>query len=116
MGLHESDFDGAVTVSAFERDWNGFLADCGPAPLVAAWNQTTLDVLGAATGRAASRVSLKCAYRSARGGGSGSLDEVSARENVRPRRYPFRGRAAERLARAVAIAEDLNRTAELDAT
>lgn len=111
MGLGGADFEGAVSVDSFEREWSEFLERCGPRPLVAAWNQTTLDVLAAATGGAPSRVSLKSAYRSARGGGSGSLDDVVLRENVRATAFPFRGRAAVRLARAVAIARDLNENA-----
>lgn len=116
MRLDESDFESAVSIIDFEGDWNRFLRDCGPSPLVAAWNQTTLDLLGNVTRCAPSRVSLKCAYRSAHGGGSGSLDDVAARDNVRTRTFPFRGRAAERLARAVAVAEDLNRMARGHAT
>jgi DTW domain-containing protein len=111
MGLGAADFDAAVSVERFERDWTAFLETCGPRPLVAAWNQTTLDVLANTTGGAPSRVSLKSAYRSARGGGSGSLDEVAAREEVRTQSLAFRGRAAVRLARAVAIARDLNENA-----
>jgi DTW domain-containing protein YfiP len=111
MGLGTPDFDEAVSVDRFERDWEEFLDTCGPRPLVAAWNQTTLDVLATTTGGAPSRVSLKSAYRSARGGGSGSLDDVAAREKIRAPTFAFRGRAAVRLARAVAIARDLNENA-----
>jgi hypothetical protein len=56
----------------------------------------------------ASRVSLKSAYRNLRGGGSGSLDEVVAHEGLNPAPLAFRGRAAIRGARAVAIARHLN--------
>jgi DTW domain-containing protein YfiP len=111
MGLGTADFEAAVTVDRFERDWAAFLETCGPRPLVAAWNQTTLDVLANTTGGAPSRVSLKSAYRSARGGGSGSLDDVAAREKIGAASFAFRGRAAVRLARAVAIARDLNENA-----
>jgi hypothetical protein len=111
MGLGDSDFDSAVTIDRFERDWTEFLETCGPRPLVAAWNQTTLDVLATTTRGTPSRVSLKSAYRSARGGGSGSLDDVVLRERVSAPRFAFRGRAAVRLARAVAVARDLNENA-----
>lgn len=111
MGLGTADFEAAVSVDRFERDWAAFLETCGPRPLVAAWNQTTLDVLANTTGGAPSRVSLKSAYRSARGGGSGSLDDVAAREEIGAPSLAFRGRAAVRLARAVAIARDLNENA-----
>jgi DTW domain-containing protein YfiP len=116
MGLGDADFENAVSVESFERDWSHFLETCGPRPLVAAWNQTTLDVLASATRGMPSRVSLKGAYRSARGGGSGSLDDVALRERVRAPKFTFRGRAAVRLARAVAIARDLNQNARGHAT
>lgn len=111
MQLDESDFEAAVSAGAFARDWAEFLRSCGPSPLVAAWNQTTLDVLARTTGGFPSRVSLKSAYRSAKGGGSGSLDDVVEREKITARPMAVRGRAALRLARAVAIAESLNRGA-----
>ena len=111
MELDEADFSSAVSARAFERDWRAFLDACRPPPLVAAWNQATLDVLATTTGHTRSRVSLKGAYRSARGGGSGSLDDVAAREKLGAPSFPFHGRAALRLAHAVAVAHDLNRTA-----
>jgi DTW domain-containing protein YfiP len=109
MRLREEDFDGGADVPSFVRRWAEFLARSGPLPIVAAWNQSTLDLLATTTGTVASRVALKSAYRSLRGGGSGSLDEVARAERVVEAPLPFRGRAAERVARAVAVSELLHR-------
>jgi hypothetical protein len=110
MGLHPQDFAGAVNLAQFRRDVGEFL-DSQPGALIAAWNQTSLDLLAHALGQPPSRLSLKSAYRSVKGGGSGSLDEVTAREGLDPTPLGLRGRAGIRLARAVAIARLLNRLA-----
>jgi hypothetical protein len=115
MQLRVSDFESAVDEGSLVRDFDAFLASLGGAPLVAAWNQTTLDLFAAATGRPPSRVSLKSAYRNGRGGGTGSLDEVAADEGLVPAPLEFAGRAAIRVARALAIARLLHERACADA-
>jgi DTW domain-containing protein YfiP len=114
MGLTEADFLGAVEPERFKQDWQRFLDGEPSVPVVSAWNQTTLDVLATVVGGVASRVSLKSAYRNRRGGGCGSLDDVIAEERLFalaipvPLPAPFRGRAAVRVARAIAVARLLN--------
>jgi hypothetical protein len=108
MNLSAEAFEHAVDRRTFERDWSRFLEGAPGAPLVAAWNQTGLDVLSTAVGGDASRVSIKSAYRNGRGGGCGSLDDVCRDEQLFPDPYPFRGRAALRVARAIAVARLLN--------
>jgi DTW domain-containing protein YfiP len=107
MSLSAGDFDGAIDPSQFRRDVAEFLSRQDD-PLLAAWNQSSLDLLAKELRASASRVSLKSAYRNLRGGGSGSLDEVVASEGLNPDPLAFRGRAAIRAARAVAIARHLN--------
>ena len=107
MSLTAQDFDVAVDRERFRRDVAEFLAR-QERPLLAAWNQSTLDLLAEESIASASRVSLKSAYRNLRGGGSGSLDEVVERERLDPAPLRFHGRAALRCARAVAIAHRLN--------
>lgn len=53
-------------------------------------------------------VALRDAYASQRGGPAGTLDVVAEREGLRPAPLPIRGRAALRLANAVALARLLH--------
>jgi len=107
MSLTTRDFETASDAARFRRDVAEFLSRQGE-PLLTAWNQSSLDLLAEELGTTASRISLKSAYRNVRSGGSGSLDEVIAREALNPVPLAFRGRAAIRCARAVAIARHLN--------
>ncbi|HEX4340296.1 MAG TPA: tRNA-uridine aminocarboxypropyltransferase [Polyangiaceae bacterium] len=107
MCLTLGDFDGAVDTKQFRRDVAEFL-ERQPRPILAAWNQSSLDLLAHELGGHASRVALKSAYRNVRGGGTGSLDEVVAVEGLAPAPLPFRGRAGSRIAHAVAITRYLN--------
>lgn len=107
MSLSVRDFDDALDSSRFRRDVEEFLAR-QKEPLLAAWNQSSLDLLAKELKASASRISLKSAYRNLRGGGSGSLDDVIAHEGLHPAPLDFHGRAAIRSARAIAIARHLN--------
>jgi hypothetical protein len=114
MRLQPEDFHAAVDTEQFRHDVEEFLAP-EPGAIVAAWNQASLDLLASVLGRTPSLLSLKSAYRSVRGVGSGSLDEVTQREGLDPTPFDFRGRAGVRIARAVAIARHLNRLATTSA-
>ncbi|HVU04658.1 MAG TPA: tRNA-uridine aminocarboxypropyltransferase [Polyangiaceae bacterium] len=114
MGLRPADFDGSIPRAAFAGEWATFLRSVEAAPIVSAWNQTTLDLLAELVGGPASRVSLKSAYRNGRGGGCGSLDEVARDEQIDAAPLPFLGRAAVRVARAEAVARRLNERAVVD--
>jgi len=107
MELTEQSFDDALDLGAFCREWEAFIGNTNAA-LVAAWNQSSLDLLARATGAPESRASLKSAHRNVHGGGSGSLDEALAGAGIDPAPHTFRGRAAKRNARAVAMARYLN--------
>lgn len=109
MRLTERDFDGACTQRELAEALAAFLArDCGEGPLVAAWNQSSLDLLGAALGGAPSRLSLKSAYRSVYGADVRELHEAVARRGLVPADMGFRGRAGQRAAHALAIARHLH--------
>lgn len=107
MELTEQAFDDAVDLPTFCREWEAFIGNTNSA-LVAAWNQSSLDLLAQATGAPASRASLKSAHRNVHGGGTGSLDEALAEMGLDPAPHTFRGRAAKRNARAVAMARHLH--------
>lgn len=99
MGLDASAFHAAGDLAELGRRWRAFL---GPDDVVGAWNQSSLDIAERlAPGRRT--VLLKSAYCNERGGSSGTLDDVVARECLAPPRLTIRGRAARRLANAVAI-------------
>lgn len=110
MELTEESFAGAIPLARFREDWRAFLAGCGSASVVAAWNQSTLDLLAAALAAPASRAAIKCAYRSNPHGG-GSLEDVGASEGLDPVPLPFQGRAARRLGLTLAMARRLHERA-----
>ena len=105
MGVTQADFAQAVSPDELCRRWQAFSAGCGPAPLFAAWNQRTLDLLAKATGQPLSRIALKGAYRAVHGSDAQSLEEVVASRGLTLQPNALLGRAAQRLAGAVAVAQ-----------
>jgi hypothetical protein len=114
MRLMESDFSRAVDTQTFRRDWLEFLDGCGERRIVAAWNQSTLDLLASTVASTSftSRIALKGAYRSFRGAGSGNLDDVVTREKISTAARHFGGRAAVRMANLLAIVRRISRPSE----
>jgi DTW domain-containing protein YfiP len=108
MKLTRKDFERACDAHAFRDDWSRFLDECPRSPVLAAWQQNTLELLGRTTGRPASRTTLKDAYRRALPGGGGTLDHVITREELTVVPFDFSGRAGVRMAHACAIARRLN--------
>ena len=80
--------------------WRRFL---GEDPVVAAWNQSTLDLLRDAGALDGAAVMLKAAYCNVRRGGSGTLEAVARREELTAADLPCGGRAGQRLGLAVAV-------------
>jgi tRNA-uridine aminocarboxypropyltransferase len=107
MRLDEADFVGALDEAAFRARWAQFLAQ-REAPIVAAWNQSTFDLLAAAGAELPATLVLKSAYRGRRGAQHASLDDVVAAEALAPVPRALRGRAAQRIASAVAVARYLH--------
>jgi DTW domain-containing protein YfiP len=108
MGLSAAHFQTALSRGEFCEQWAGFLASCGFKPLLAAWNQRTLDLLAATTDTPPSRVSIKAAYRSVYGNDAHGLDEVVIQRGLHPLPNALHGRAARRLAGAVAVTRFLH--------
>ncbi|MEY4579309.1 MAG: hypothetical protein RL701_4012 [Pseudomonadota bacterium] len=121
MGLPHALFTTACSTEEFGARWAEFVALSQAAqpksqrkapPLIAAWNQRTLDLLGTATGRPVAPVSLKSAYRAVHGLAEFSLEAVVAKHRLTLRENGFRGRAAPRFANALAVAEFLHAGAQ----
>ena len=112
MQLAASDYADAVELETFRSDWDAYLQDASAEPLVAAWNQSPLEVLGHAGARLPAQLVLKSAYRGRCGAQHPSLEHVVAAEGLAPRPNALRGRAAARVACAVAVAEHLRALAQ----
>jgi DTW domain-containing protein YfiP len=114
MGLTSSDLEQAVSPAEFRARWSAFLHDCGAgaAPLMAAWNQRTLDLLALATDTPLSRIALKGAYRAVHGKHAHSLSQIVAQRGLPLEPNQLRGRSAERLASAVAVTRFLHAAAQ----
>lgn len=106
MELPSEAFDRGVTLAEFRDAWAAFSGE-SENPVIAAWNQSTLDLLGATLGTVASCAALKGAYRSSHGLHEGSLEEVAEREGWSAMSLPVLGRAGRRLALAVSAAKAL---------
>jgi DTW domain-containing protein YfiP len=92
MGLSAEHFAAALTRQQFREHWAAFLANCGFLPLLAAWNQRTLDLLAVTTESTPSHVSLKAAYRSVYGNDAHGLDEVVLHRRLQPEPNAWLGR------------------------
>jgi DTW domain-containing protein YfiP len=108
MGLSEADFVAAHRCDTFATAWAEFLDRCGPAPILAAWNQRTLDLLARLTGQRPAQVVLKGAYRSVFGIDAQNLEEIVAQRGLTLAPTALKGRAARRLGGAVEVARLLH--------
>jgi hypothetical protein len=113
MGLTVEDFAAGCSDAALLERWQSFLGRCAEPPLMAAWNQRTLDLLALVTGRATSRLSLKGAYRAVYGCDAFSLEQVVAQRGLQAPALGLLGRAERRLAGCVAVARHLNERARV---
>ncbi len=104
MGLTVEQVDTGASASELAARWRAFAR---PTDSLAAWNQSTLDALRHA-GLAQSGLSLKSVYSAVTRVRAGTLDEVITREGLTPSALPLTGRAARRLASAVAVARRLS--------
>jgi DTW domain-containing protein YfiP len=104
LGRHE--LERGVSAEQFQREWASFLGD---SDNLAAWNQSTLDLLCDAAGAARAGVALKAAYHNLRRF-RGSLEDVVRLEQLAgDARPPLGGRAGARLHNAVELARFLHR-------
>jgi hypothetical protein len=108
MGLSESDFAAAHGCDSFAGAWEEFLKQAGPSPVLAGWNQRTLDLLARISRRRRPEVVLKGAYRAVFGTDAHTLEEIVAQRGLALAPNGFKGRAGKRLSGAVAIARLLN--------
>jgi hypothetical protein len=106
LGRHE--LDAGVSPEQFQREWASFLGD---SDNLAAWNQSTLDLLCAAAGAGRAGVALKAAYHNLRRF-RGSLEDVVRLEQLGGDGSvgaQAGGRAGARLGNAVELARFLHR-------
>jgi len=108
MGLAVSDFDSACSSAELCARFEAFLGRLAEPPLMAAWNQRTLDILARATGRGGSRLSIKGAYRAVYGCEALSLEDVVAERGFVLPVLGLRGRAERRLAGCLVVARHLH--------
>jgi DTW domain-containing protein YfiP len=114
LGLSRAEVDGGVSLEQFCEEWGSFL---GGSDNLAAWNQSTLDVLCKAAGGTPGGVALKAAYHNLRRF-RGSLEEVvrlEALEPSDPAPQREQGRARARLSNALDLALFLHRRGQGDA-
>ncbi|HEX7480676.1 MAG TPA: tRNA-uridine aminocarboxypropyltransferase [Polyangiales bacterium] len=108
MQLAAGDFERPCDLPTLGRELQAFLAQCGPEPLLAAWNQSTLELVQPLLAAPSVGLSLKSAYRAVYGADASGLDAVIAKLGLSPVLGGFRGRAAVRLASAVVVARHLH--------
>lgn len=119
MGLTAEDFAAATcgrgaAGADFRTAWAEFLAAHAPAPVLAAWNARTLELLHAQTGQTLPGVVLKGAYRSVFGIDANNLEEIVTRRSLSIAPNRFKGRAAQRIAGAAAVTRLLHARANLE--
>lgn len=113
MGLTPDDFRGACSNDEFCARFREFLASSVDRPLLAAWNTRTLQLLAAAMGGQAARLTLKGAYRAVHGSDANNLEQVVAQRALAVAPLGVRGRAGGRLAGAVAVARFLHQATQV---
>lgn len=106
MGLLADEVDAAGPIAELASKWAGF---AGPDDLYVAWSQAGAKVALARLGLAEAVVHLKPLYCNLRGPRAGRPDQIVEREGLEDGRVPVRGRAAGRLANAMALASFLRR-------
>lgn len=101
MGLDLATLHAGLGLDELRRRWQAFVR---PGDVVAAWNQSTLDVLVEQVAPATSPLHLKAVYCNRRRAACGDLADVLASHDVQSESVPVLGRAAMRLGGAVAMA------------
>ncbi|MBK8974854.1 MAG: DTW domain-containing protein [Planctomycetes bacterium] len=103
--LHHLGLDASPPWSSPAAARAAFAAFAADVPVLAAWNRLPLELAAEHFGWRGPTVLLKAAYANVRGGRCGELRDVVAAERLAVRPLPFAGRAAQRLADALAVAE-----------
>jgi len=112
MGLPRERFEHGVTTSELCERWAAFLTGIH-TPMLAAWNQSTLELLHRVTGQSIPHISLKSAYRALHGTQAFSLDDVIAQQGLKLQEPTCSGRAGHRLASALAVSKFLHDRGQL---
>ena len=110
MQLADADWS---TASSLRDVRSAFLQFRRPRDLILAWNQSTLDLMAAA-GLEAAGLSLKSLWSNAFERAPGTLESVIVRAGLTRPAVEVRGRAADRLGNALAVARALRERAGLE--
>lgn len=108
MQLSVADFDAATSGEELRERWQNYLGRCSEPPLIAAWNQRTIEILARATRQALPHQSLKAAYRAVYGCDALSLEQAVEQRGLVVPELGVMGRAARRLGGCIAIARLLH--------
>lgn len=105
LGLDRHDLEAGVSPEVFRAEWRSFL---GESDNLAAWNQSTLDLLCDAAGLERGGVALKGAYHNLRRHRGALEDVVQLEALAPPANEPAGGRARARLENALQLAAFLH--------
>jgi hypothetical protein len=108
MQLGADDFAQAVELPELCAQWDAFVRAASPEPIVAAWNQSSLELLASAGAGVPAPLVLKSAYRGRCGRDHARLEDVIAAEGLHLAPNALRGRGATTIASAAAVAQHLH--------
>lgn len=111
MGIAAADLASGLSPAELRDAWARFVR---PGDVIASWNQSTLALLRAADLVGERTLLVKGAYCATVRGTCGALDDVVARLGLHVTPPPFRGRAARRVANAMAVVGYLQQEAAHD--
>jgi hypothetical protein len=107
MELGADDFAQAIELPELCAQWDAFVNAAAPEPIVAAWNQSSLELLANVGANVPARLVLKSAYRGRCGRDHARLEDVITAEALDPAASALRGRGGRTIASAAAVAEHL---------
>jgi DTW domain-containing protein YfiP len=106
MGLTRENFPGAVDAATLRHRWSGFSK---PSDVLVTWNVSTLAMVRETLGHRGQSLFLKAPYANTTRHKCGHLDDVAQRQNLELFPLPLQGRAAKRVAQAIAVVGFLQR-------
>lgn len=106
MGLTPGHFPKTVDAETLRRRWSRFSK---PSDVLVTWNVSTLALVRETLGHCSQSLFLKAPYANATRHKCGHLDDVAQRQQLEVLPLPLQGRAAQRVAQAIAVVRFLRR-------